>query len=167
LSRSLPRGERGKGAVRQGNNWKSTEETPRESQPAYEKGQKGMDKGGTRPTSEDPGARETGSLLRTFEDTSVGNTEKVQTLRKKLTLSSSDRRRRGEVESVRRPALDLGWLLVTEERTEDEEEVLEKNFQLSHQATSGVTGKGGELMDRKRIDRKSKGLPTSTVTGGG
>jgi hypothetical protein len=59
-----------------------------------------MDKGSTRPTSEDPGARETGSLLRTLEETSGGNTERVQTLRKKITLSSSDRRRRGEVESA-------------------------------------------------------------------
>ena len=77
-----------------------------------------MDKGSTHPTSEDPGARETGSLLRTLEDTSGGNTERVQTLRKKITLSSGDSRRRGELGSTRRLALDLGWLLVTEARTE-------------------------------------------------
>ena len=34
-----------------------------------------MDKGSTRPTSEDPGARDTDSLLRSLEDTSGGNTE--------------------------------------------------------------------------------------------
>jgi len=78
-----------------------------------------VDKGSTRPTSEDPGARETGSLLRTLEETSGGNTEIVQTLRKKITLSSSDRKRRGEVESARRPALELGWLLVTVERQKE------------------------------------------------
>ena len=82
-----------------------------------------MGKGSTRPTSENPGARETGSLLRTLEETSGGNTLKVQTLRKKITLSSSDTRRRGEVESARRHALDLGRLLVTVERTEGGEEV--------------------------------------------
>ena len=114
-----------------------------------------MDKGSTRPTSEDPGARETGSLLRTLEETSGGNTLKVQTLRKKITLSSSDSRRRGEVESARRLALDLGRLLVTEERTEGGEEVLEKNFQPSHQATSTVTGGGGELIAaREKENRK-------------
>jgi hypothetical protein len=113
-----------------------------------------MEKGSTRPTSENPGARETGSLLRTLEETSGGNTLKVQTLRKKITLRSSDTRRRGEVESTMRLALDLGWLLVTEERTEGGEEVLEKNFQPSHQATSTVTGGGGELIAAREKENR-------------
>ena len=81
---------------------------------------------------------------------------KVQTLRKKITLSSSDTRRRGEVGRARRPALDLGWLLVTEERTEGGEEVLEKNFQPSHQATSTVTGGGGELIAAREKENKDR-----------
>ena len=112
-----------------------------------------MDKGSTRPTSEDPGARETGSLLRTLEETSGGNTERVQTLRKKITLSSSDRRRRGEVVTARRLALDLGWL-VTVERIKGEEEVLEEGFHPSHQATSGATGGGGELIAAREKENK-------------
>jgi len=84
-----------------------------------------MVKGGTHPTFEDPGARETSSLLRTLEETSGENTLKVQTLRKKITLSSSETRRRVEMGRARCLALDLGWMLVAVERTEGEE-VLEK-----------------------------------------
>jgi len=77
---------------------------------------------------------------------------KVQTLRKKITLSSSDTRRRGEG----RLALDLGRLLVTEERTEGGEEVLEKSFHPSHQATSGVTGGRGELIAARENENRKR-----------
>jgi len=50
---------------------------------------------------------------------------------------------------------DLEWLLVTEERRKKEVKVLEKGFHPSHQATSGFTGGGGELIAaREKEDRK-------------
>jgi len=79
----------------------------------------------------------------------------VQTLKKKITLSSSLTRKRGEVKRARCLALDLRWLLVTVEKTEEGEEVLEKCLQPSHEATSGVTGGGGELIAaREKEDRR-------------
>jgi len=52
-------------------------------------------------------------------------------LRKKITLSNSEKSRRKEVGCASCLALDLGWLQATEERTEGEEEVLVKGFQPS------------------------------------
>jgi len=58
--------------------------------------------------SEDPGARDTGLLLRILEETLGRNALKVQMLRKKIKLSSSERSRREEVGCTRCLALDLG-----------------------------------------------------------
>jgi len=69
----------------------------------------------------------------------------VQTLRKKITLSSSERSRRVEVGRAMCLALDLGWLLVTEEDRKGRRSTRER-LPTFHQATSGVTGGGGELI---------------------
>jgi len=80
----------------------------------------------------------------------------MQTLRKKITLSSSEKSRRKEVGRASCPALGLGWLLVTEERTEGEEEVLEKGLLSSHQAISRVTGRGGEQIAASEKENRKR-----------
>jgi len=84
----------------------------------------------------------------------------VQILRKEITLSISERRRVVELLKlvcVRYFALDMSWLLVTEELTDkkEEEDVLEKSFQPSYQVTSGVTEGEVELIEaREKVDRR-------------